>query len=191
MKKRIFVWVLAFIVIMFAGCDIYADRTKKDMELIDIQVYDQSNREISGTYQNFRIYDYENENAAVSFTNEIVPVNSAAPVENYYFVKAKENESYTVKFTFYSLRGYKLTKIFLYNDPEIWPSAREIECDKIEKVGANYVATLTIDKVEKTTYYHVFAWHNGQSKITFGTKGSNTYIKGVCFLMGNSETLSC
>ena len=48
MKKRIFVWIFAFIVIMFAGCDIYADRTKKDMELIDIQVYDQSNREISG-----------------------------------------------------------------------------------------------------------------------------------------------
>lgn len=183
MKKISLVLLFFAISMLFTGC--YTDNTKKHMELIEVKVYDKDNKEIKGTYQNYRFIDNKN---VVKLSRTIVPVNSAAPVENYYCVDANENESYIVKFIFHSSVNFKLEKLYLNNNPESNSDDEEIECSNVEYIDGNYVVTLYIEKIEENLqYYHIIKWYNGNKTIHFNTKGSNTYNKGVCFILKNNN----
>lgn len=190
MKKIGLLLLMVIIGCSLTGC-IYTDFSKRDMELIDVKVYDSENNEIIGTYKNYysEIYDYTN----VSYNEDIIPLNSAAPVENYYVIDAEEGKSYVVKFGFYSRNNCDLTKIiFGVNSKATNPYEEKVECIDIKNYGDNYEVTLTIEKVEMANrLYETIAWNDGKTEHRFGTMGSNTYIKGVYFNLPSSEELAC
>ena len=78
--KKIFLTFLCFLVILIlSGC--YYDYSKRNMELIDIKVYDLEGNEIEGEYKNYF-------NILTKINKE--KLNSAAPAINYYVVDADE-----------------------------------------------------------------------------------------------------
>ena len=95
MKKLLGLLLLFIFSFSLVGCfNIYEDKSKRDMELVDVKIYDKDNNEIKGTYKNFfgdRSPKNKNEN--------LDKLNSAAPVFNYYVINASLNESYTIKFS--------------------------------------------------------------------------------------------
>lgn len=173
MKKSLIFIFLAFLLVL-TGCNdenIYFDSSRKDMEVTDIKVYDSQNNEIKGVYKNITLLD----------DNKMLHLNSPAPVLNYYVIEGKSDETYTVKFYLYSKKGKKLKKIELNHEPLTVYSDEYIECTDITKENDAYIATLKIDNLSKQSqYYHITTWYNN-SKNYFGSKGGNSYIKGVYF----------
>lgn len=189
MKKIISLILLIIFSVSLSGCDMYGDSQKKEMKLIEIKVYDKDNNEIVGTYENY--WTFRDEIAELSTSSELMPLNSAAPVENYYCVDAIENEAYTVKFIFYSKKNYELTRIGLSNEPG-FSYIETIECTNIEKVRTNYVATIVVEKVDSTNmFFHVVNWSRGGVTERFHTMGGNTYIKGVYFNLNSTKETAC
>lgn len=184
MKKILFLVMIFFTLSMFSGCDIYADKSKRQMELIDVKVFDEENNEIIGTFKNY--YTEIRRDGKLNLNGSFLPLNAARPVINYYFVQVKNNCPYTVKFTFYSKLGYKLSKVDFSNENE--SSSIAFECSNIEKIDKNYIATLNINEVnDNNKLLHIVNWYKGEEKHRFSTMGSNTYIKGVYFSFESLE----
>lgn len=187
MKKIFILFITLVSVVSFSGCNIYIDTSKRDMELIDVKVFDSDGNEVEGSYKNFRTELWESNklNLSTKKNSDLMLLNSAAPVENYYYVNAYKDKSYTVKFTFHSANGYDLTKVDINNDPEADTNGVTLECENIEKINKDYVATFDVEKMVETAksikYYHAIRWYGKSKQGTFGNKGSNIYIKGVCF----------
>ncbi len=175
MKKLLGLLLLFIFSISLVGCfNIYEDKSKRDMELVDVKIYDKDNNEIKGTYKNF--FGIENPK---SRDNNVDELNSAAPIFNYYVVEGVLGESYTIKFYFYSKRGYKLTKITLFDEDTTYAD-NKFEVTDIVKEDKNYVATLKVDNLtESNNFYYVGLWYRDNKEFHFGSKGSNAYIKGV------------
>lgn len=188
MKK--FGLLVLVIIVGFGLVGCYTDYSKKDMELISVNVYDKDNNELVGSYKNY--FNGIHDTSSVDLAAAATQLNSAAPVENYYCVEGKENETYTVKFTFHSTKGYTLTKLVLTNNPSVGAYPKEsIECTDIEKVDDNYVVTLIVEELkEANQWYKTIYWYNKEKQNTFSTMGSNTYIKGVYFNLLDQQT-SC
>lgn len=183
--KKIFLLLLIVITeLSLVGCDPYFDKTKYDMELIDIKVYDKDGAEVVGKYLNYY--------------SEIIQLNSAAPIEKYYVVDGVENESYKVKLIFYSKKGYSMTKLLLENS---YKGSRYkyrdddyniIEVSNIDKEDENIVVTLDIDKIStENCLYTTIKWYENDSLHNFNTQGSNTYIRGVYFKLPSLNKVLC
>lgn len=163
MKKNIIVILFLLLVILLTGC--YYDRSKLNMELIDIKVYDIDDNQVFGEYKDY-------------YTN-LINLNSTAPVLNYYYLEVEESSTYTVKFYFASSRSKILSGIKITN----LDNEETFTCDNVEKIDDNFVVTYTFSDINSS--YHVFkviSWLNEEGMNThFGESGSNTYIKGVYF----------
>lgn len=190
MKKIILLVLIAITELSLVGCISYFDETRKDMELIAVKVYDKDGIEVMGKYKSYYAEILYEE---TSLNSEIIPLNSAAPVENYYFVDGVENAPYTVKLIFYSKKGYNMTKLLVEssygyrND-----GSNTIETSNITKEDENIVVTLDIERVSKENcLYTTIKWYENDVLHTFHTKGSNTYIKGVYFRLPSLDKVSC
>ena len=183
MKKLLGLLLLFIFSFSLVGCfNIYADDSKNDMDLVDVKVYDKDNNELKGTYKNF----FGSKNPK-SKDNNKEELNSAAPVFNYYVVEGVLGESYTVKFYFYSKRGYKLTKVVFYDYDSVY-SDNKYEVTDIVKEDKNYIATIKIDSLsESNNYYYVGMWYKEEHNYYFGSRGSNTYIKGAYLELPKEE----
>ena len=185
MKKLIIVLFLCIFCVVFSSC--YYDSSKKNMELIEVKVYDSENNEVEGEYKD--IYKtWLNELFKVS--NDVKRVNSAAPVEKYYFVEGKKDEKYTVIFTFTSVNNYELTKLILTHDFDNYHKdhyGEEIECLDITKEEKNFIVKFEVEGLEEDTCLKTKRWEDNDSSHLFGTKGSNVYIKGVYFIVRNDD----
>ena len=181
MKKILLFTTLIISLFLLVGCNLYEDTTKKNMKLIDVKVFDENNNEVIGSYKNyFEMYD-------LSFT----PLNSAAPVLNFYVVEAQENKSYTVKFFLYSERGYELTKLIV-NESFHFSESTILECTDIEKEGKNFVVTFNVQNTDENhNLYRVYKWYNNDASHPFSTQGSNTYIAGVYFKLPSKIEVAC
>lgn len=188
--KRIFILLIFCILLIgLTSCFSYYDSSRKDMELIEVKVYDVDGNEIKGTYKNF--FHGISQSLTHKISSELVPVNSAAPVLNYYYVDAKENTEYTIKFFFRSVRGYTLTKL-IYNNELDNSYINKKECDQIEKSDDLFVATIKVDKVEaENQIYSKIEWYQDDTLHRFGCQGSNTYIEGVYFNLNNTTETTC
>ena len=183
MKKLLGLLLLFIFSFSLVGCfDIYEDKSKRDMELVDVKIYDKDNNEIKGTYKNFF-----GERSPKNKNTNLDKLNSAAPVFNYYVIDVSLNESYTIKIYFYSQKGFNLTKITLFGEDSSL-SDEKYEVTDIVKEDKNYVATFTVDNVtESNNFYYVGLWYKGDMQYHFGTMGSNTYIKGAYLELPKEE----
>ena len=185
MKKLLIIVAVLLLGSGLVGC--YYDYSKRDMELVDVKVYDIDGNEIVGEYYN----DYDDLFASLMQSSKLgfEKCNSAAPVEKYYCINAIEQASYTVKFYFRSINNRGLTKLVLTNnDNEII-----LECTDIEKIDDELVVTFTIQNmITETQFYRIYTWNDGEEvSHRFSTQGSNTYIKGVYFILDAQTETSC
>lgn len=166
--KKIFLTFLCFLVILIlSGC--YYDYSKRNMELIDIKVYDLEGNEIEGEYKNYF-------NILTKINKE--KLNSAAPAINYYVVDADEGDSFEVEFIFYSQRNRKMKYLRLEsNNNDI------IEITDLQDEDDKIIARVTFESINLDyQYFTVKEWKNKRNRsFYFYTKGSNSYIKGVYF----------
>lgn len=181
MKKILLFTTLIISMFLLVGCNLYEDTSKKNMKLIDVKVFDENNNEVIGSYKNYsEMYD-------ISFT----PLNSAAPVLNFYVVETEKNKSYKVKFFLYSEKGYELTKLII-NESLHFSEGTLLECTNIEKEDENFVVTFNVDKVDEDhNLYRVYKWYNDDASHHFSTSGSNTYIVGVYFKLPSKIKVAC
>ena len=179
MKKLLGLLLLFLFGLSLVGCfNIYEDKSKRDMKLTEVKVFDKDNNEIVGTYKDYRL---------IEFPEDKEKLNSAAPVENFYIVKGTIGESYTVKFYFVSERNKVLTKLVFSSEMSYY-SDTKYEVTDIVKEEGKYVATLRIENLsELNNFYCTISWFNKDKEITFSTKGSNTYIKGVYLELPSKE----
>ena len=175
--KKIFIVLILFLSIMLSGCIFsYADTRKKDMDLVDVKVFDKDNNELNGEY-----IDY--------FHMDFLDTNSAAPVEYFYQVKVKEKESYTVKFYFTSIKGYKMEKLILsdeYGNNEI-----EVDKENITEEDKKIVVTFKASVDTSNIVLKIKAWYLQEEVRYFSLKGSNTYKKGVYLIVTGNEDVKC
>ena len=187
MINKICIILLSVLILLQISCTYY-DFSKNDMDLIDVKIYDEKNNEIVGEYKNY--YREIISPIKGSYDYEILPLNSAAPVYNLYCIDAKVDKTYTIKLYFYSKKSYEISKISLRCMNTENEDTYNIDCDNIEKEEDYFVATIKVDKVEKTNQiYWIENWFNKNVKYTFGSKGSNNYIKGVYFDLPESNNL--
>ena len=180
MKKIILLLMLMMVLLPISAC--YFDETRKDMELVAIRVYDKDNVIIEGEYSNYLIYSPKKIN------NDIKKTNSAAPVEKYYYVNGKENEKYTVKFYFESQRHKNLESIYFGYDFDDSYYDELLEVSDVSEEDGKYCVTLEIDHLEVDKYiFKTVSWSDGEIKHNFITKGSNTYIRGVVFIVDDNN----
>lgn len=185
MKKLLIIVAVLLLGIGLVGC--YYDYSKRDMELVDVKVYDVDDNEIIGEYRNY--YDDLFTSLMQSSKLGFEKCNSAAPVENYYCINAMEQTSYTVKFYFCSINNKGLTKLVLTNDD----NEIILECTDIEEIDDQLVVTFTIQNMTtETQFYRIYIWNDGKEvSHRFSTQGSNTYIKGVYFKLATQTETSC
>ncbi|MDY4787864.1 MAG: hypothetical protein SO253_00935 [Bacilli bacterium] len=164
--KKIFKY-LTIVLMFFMLTSCYTDQRKKDMDLKEIVVYDSKGSEVKGEYDNY--YD----------RLDRVPLNSAAPVVNYYFVDVTENETYTVHFKFNSIRNYKMKSLTIKNDQNEEKSVHE----DVEFEGNYLICKVTFNNVHSGfNSYSISSWIDSEEKNHhFGIKGSNTYLRGIYF----------
>lgn len=179
MKKLLGLLLLFIFGFSLAGCSYYYDLSKREMELKAIKVFDSDNNEIEGTYVNFF---HGLPNAATK------KMNSAAPVFNYYVVKVEEGKEYTIKFYLESKYNKKLTKLVFNNEDSIY-SENYYEVTDIVKENKTYIATMVISSLNTSNnLYHIVSWSDDSDvKNYFGSKGSNTYIKGAYLELPKEE----
>lgn len=177
MKKSI-IFMFMLVLVVLTGC--YYDNSKKDMEVTGIKVYDENNQEIIGIYKDY--YRGINNISTTSKTIFKENLNSAAPVLNYYFIEAKNDQSYKVEFYLKSEKKLELTKLSLINELNNSYPDETIEVLDIKKNDNEFIATIIIDKITTDNQiYTVHSWFNLQKENKFREQGSNTYICGVYF----------
>lgn len=175
--KKIIIVLFIFVVMILGGC--YSDKTKKDMEVFDIKVYDEFDNEVIGT-----IRDYYRGISKISTRNVITKenLNSAAPVINYYFIPRELNKSYKIYFYLRSENNYELTKLSLINELFTHYPEQKIDILDIKKEDDYFIATLSIDKIDETNQlFTVYQWESENKIQKFGRQGNNTYLSGVYF----------
>lgn len=174
--KKIIILVLGLLIISLSGCDIYYDKTKREMELIEIEVRDNDGNIVEGEYKNARDLSDGNDNYYITKTL----INSAAPSINYYVFKAEEGKTYEVTFIFVSKKNYNLNNITVLPGKENGNNQEEVEVTDIVRIDGKFRATYIIENATPDKLLHVVTKWSGKShEGRFGTKGSNTYIKGV------------
>ena len=189
-RKLSLLLFLLIMVVLYSGCNIYKDYSKNNMDVTGVKVFDSENNEVIGSYKNYYrdIYNY----SKVSYKVNLIPMNSAAPVFNYYTIDAEEEKAYVLKIYFHSEKGYKLSKVSYYYSDINELTENEFESTDIEKVNNDYVVTININKIDSTNQlYTVKGWYSGDNENTFSSKGSNTYIKGAFFNLPNENKLIC
>ena len=182
MKKVIIILMFCIFCVLLSSC--YYDTKKRDMELIEVKVYDKDNNEVTGEYKNY--FTITTTDTLFKVSNDLKKVNSAAPVINYLIIEANKDEKYTINFIFTSVNNKKLTKLILTNDFES-DYGNEIECTDITKDGKNYVVKYEVENIEESIAYRALKWENGDTSNYFTIKGSNTYIRGVYFVIKDNE----
>lgn len=163
MKKILSIVSLMFLLCTLVGCDIYYDTSKRDMELIEIKVYDEEGVEIVGEYENY-----------------FRELNSAAPVVNFLFVDIDPSQTYYVDFIFISKKKYEMNKLKIANVNN--PYEDVIECTDILKEDGKIIARQAFSNFSETyRVFRIWSWYLSNTEKRFNTKGSNTYILGVVF----------
>ena len=183
MRKVLSLVLILLFGLSLTGCfNLYYDSSRRDMELVDVKVFDKDNNEIEGTYENF--FGYRSPKFK---SNDSEQLNSAAPVFNFYVVKAEEGETYTVKYYLESQKNNKLTKLVFTPDENVYNETK-YEVTDIVKEDGKYIATMTINGLsELNNFYYISYWYSGDNKYSFGQKGSNKYIKGVYLELPTKE----
>lgn len=98
---------------------------------------------------------------------------------NFYFVNIDETKSYQVNFIFKSEKNKQMDKLSIVNcDKE----SEYIDSTDIEIVDDEIIVKYTFSNINSDfDTFCIKKWYYEETEYKFNTKGSNTYIKGVCF----------
>lgn len=176
MKKIFIIICLVFCVFVFTGCE---DTSKKDMDLVSIEVKDSSGNVVTGEYKS--LYDIRSKDDLINKTL----INSAPPRYMFYSIDADIYEVYTCTFVFESINNRKLDKV-VFRSGTIIDQINEFEIDDIKTIDGKYYVTIEIVPRRDIVLYEAVSWISGDKDSYFGSAGNNTYIRGL-FLDFNLE----
>lgn len=181
MKKTFFALLLLLSSILLAGC--YFDNSKRDMDLIDVKVYDLEGNEIIGEFKNYYREIQNQESKRLNL--KIQKLNSAAPIINYYYLEVEDNSSFNVDFIFSSKNKKEMKYLFIRNLVD----KSDILCDNITIHDDKIIVTCKFENIRQDySSFKIIRWtDNDDRSHFFSDKGGNTYNRGVYFYIKNTN----
>jgi len=152
----------------------------------DIKFYDLEGNEIPGEYINY--FDHVFNDTSFRLSSDLRPLNSAAPIENFYCATVEGETSIEVVMKFQKRVSNEFSSLILIcqNDRG---NIMEIT-ENIEEIDEYIYVTYVIENITKdNNLYEVSKWtdQDGEEHY-FSSQGSNTYIRGF-YLTLNSQII--
>lgn len=182
MKKIVVLFLAVLCLSGLSGCYFH----NEEMVFSDIKFYDLDGNEIPGEYKNY--FDSEFNNTSLHLSSDLKPLNSAAPIENFYYAIVEDGTSIEVVMKFEKRVSDEFVSLVLFrqNDAE---NLIELTDTIEEKDGFFYVTYVVENITAGNNLYEVNAWTDQDGgEHYFSARGGNTYIRGFYFHL-NSQTI--
>lgn len=181
MKKIRLIFVGILFIITLTGCYV----RNEEATFIDVKFYDSEDNEIQGEFKDYFNRDFDNLTLKLS-SNNVIKLNSVAPVVNFYCAEVAEGSTIKVVMKF-RVKNNEM-KYLTIKCQDDW-SKVDFEMDKIEMVdGFTYVTYIVENITKDNNLFEVISWNDDNETHSFTDRGGNTYIRGFYFTVNNATT---
>lgn len=182
MKKIIVLFLAILCLSGLSGCYFH----NEEMVFSEIKYYDLDGNEITGEYTNY--FDSEFNNISLQLASNLKPLNSAAPIVNFYYAIVEDGTSIEVVMKFQKRVNDEFVSLVLFrqNDRD-----NLIEfTDNIEEIDGYFYVTYVVENITTgNNLFEVSVWTDQDGgEHYFSTRGGNTYIRGFYFHL-NHQTI--
>jgi hypothetical protein len=179
MKKSLLLFLATICLFGLSGCYLH----NEEVVFSEVRFYDLEGNEIIGEYKDY--FDGYFNNTAVHLSSNFRPLNSAAPIVNFYCATIEDGTSVEVVMKFQKRVSDEITALILKCQDE---SSKTIELtNDIEEIDDYVCVTFLVENITKdNNLYEVTKWvdQDGEEHY-FGVRGSNTYIRGFYFTLSS------
>jgi hypothetical protein len=175
MKKIIFIIMAAICLFGLSGCYFH----NEELVFSDVKFYDLEGNEIPGEYINY--FDHVFNDTSLRLSSDLKPLNSAAPIENFYCATIEDGTSIEVVMKFQKRVNKEFVSLTLIRQND---GSSLIELiNGIEEIDEYIYVTYVVENITTdNNLYEVSEWTDQEGgKHYFGTRGGNTYIRGFYF----------
>ena len=182
MKKSLLLFLATICMFGLSGCYLHNEGTV----LSEIRFYDLEGNEIIGEYKNYFGHDFKN--TSLRLSSELEPLNSVAPIENYYCATIEDGTSIEVVMKFKKrIRDDFVALNFMCQNDRL--NTLQLT-ENIEEIDKYIYVTFIIENITKdNNLYEVTKWTDQDGEYHyFSNVSENTYISGF-YLTLNSQII--
>ncbi len=182
MKKTILLFLATICMFGLSGCYLHNEK----VVFSEVRFYDLEGNEIIGEYKNY--FDHQFNNTSFRLSSELEPLNSVAPIENFYCATIEEGISIEVVMKFQKRVSKEFTSLIMIGQNDRLNTLQLT--DNIEEIdGFVYVSFIVENITKDNNLYEVTNWtdQDGEEHY-FSSNGDNTYIRGF-YLTLNSQII--
>lgn len=180
MKKIGLIFIGLLIIITLTGCYVHNEKAT----FVDVKFYDSEDNEIQGEFKNYFNRDFDDLKLKFS-SNNVIQLNSAAPVVNFYCAEVEEGSTIKVVMKF-KVNNNEMKSLTIKCQDD-W-SKVDSKMDNIEIAdGFTYVTYIVENITKENNLFEVTSWNDGNANHSFGERGGNTYIRGFYFTTNSNN----
>lgn len=182
MKKVILSFVMFLSFFILSSCDIYYDTKKRDLELINVEIYSLDNQLLETTIMNSieLYYACESILSQKYLSKGQIKLNSAAPVFRYVVLEEAKEEQYRIVYHFKSINNIEISSLQIRNYINENGYTEE-EITSIVNNDGDISVEYLFNKEDTIDFFgqsvHRYTKKDGSTQI-FGSVGGNEYLSG-------------